>query len=325
MLVLQHIRASRGIFHIIFMQEKTIAVVGLGYVGLPLALLAERKGYFVLGIDIDMKKIETLEGGVSPFLDEEVSRHLKEAKHIQFTSDFSAISKAEVVVICVPTPVYENHMPNLEPVIGSSEGIAKYLKKGQLIILESTVNPGVSETVVLPILEKASGLKAGVDFSLAHCPERINPGDKKWNVENINRVVGCTDETGLERTAKFYESIITGSVKRMSTIKAAEAVKVVENSFRDINIAFVNELSRSFTRLGIDVVEVIDGAATKPFAFMAHYPGTVFLLIRTILLNMQRRMALIMIFLFSHVVSITTCPSSPRRDFKMHSICIRKP
>jgi nucleotide sugar dehydrogenase len=139
--------------------------------------------------------------------------------------------------------------------------------------LESTVNPGVSESIVLPVLEKKSGLTGGKDFSLAHCPERINPGDPKWHVENINRVVGSLDATGLTKAVKFYESILTGSVMRMGSLKEAEAVKVVENSFRDINIAFVNELARSFTKLGIDVVRVIDGAATKPFAFMAHYPG----------------------------------------------------
>lgn len=253
--------------------NKTIAVVGLGYVGLPLALLAERKGFSVRGIDIDTKKIEKLQEGVVPFLDSEVEQHLIKAKNISFSADFSSVADSSIVIICVPTPVHENHIPDLGPVIGATEGIAAHLQKGQLVILESTVNPGVCENVVLPILEKKSGLRAGVDFYLAHCPERINPGDKKWNVENINRVVGATDAEGLRRAALFYESITTGAIKQMSTIKAAEAVKVVENSFRDINIAFVNELARSFTKLGIDVVEVIDGAATKPFAFMAHYPG----------------------------------------------------
>lgn len=253
--------------------NKTIAVVGLGYVGLPLALLAERKGFSVRGIDIDTKKIEKLQEGVVPFLDSEVEQHLIKAKNISFSADFSSVADSSIVIICVPTPVHENHIPDLGPVIGATEGVAAHLQKGQLVILESTVNPGVCENIVLPILEKKSGLRAGVDFYLAHCPERINPGDKKWNVENINRVVGATDAEGLRRAALFYESITTGAIKQMSTIKAAEAVKVVENSFRDINIAFVNELARSFTKLGIDVVEVIDGAATKPFAFMAHYPG----------------------------------------------------
>lgn len=255
------------------MKMQKVTVVGLGYVGLPLALLVERKGFSVTGVDIDTAKIALLQKRESPFLEAEIDKYLPLAENLSFASDFSSVAEAEIVIICVPTPVHNNHTPNLEPVIGATKGIAQYLKKGQLIILESTVNPGVSEAIVLPILEAASGLKVGVDISLAHCPERINPGDPKWNVENINRVVGCSDVAGLARAAEFYESIITGSVKQMSTLKAAEAVKVVENSFRDINIAFVNELAMSFTKLGIDVVEVIDGAATKPFAFMAHYPG----------------------------------------------------
>ncbi len=255
------------------MNIKNVTIIGLGYVGLPLALLVERKGFVVTGVDIDTKKIDLLNNRTSPFFEPEIEKYLPTAANITFSSDFDSVATADVVIICVPTPVYDNHTPNLEPVIGATKAIATFLKPGQLIILESTVNPGVSEAVVLPILESASGLKAGVDFSLAHCPERINPGDSKWNVENINRVVGCTDALGLERAVDFYTSIITGSVKAMSTLKAAEAVKVVENSFRDINIAFVNELAMSFTKLGIDVVEVIDGAATKPFAFMAHYPG----------------------------------------------------
>lgn len=252
---------------------QNITIVGLGYVGLPLALLIERKGFAVTGVDIDTKKIEMLQNRQSPFLEAEIEKYLPDAKNITFATDFSSVSNADIVIICVPTPVYGNHLPNLEPVIGATKGVAQFLKPGQLIILESTVNPGVSENIVLPILEEMSGLKVGVDISLAHCPERINPGDSKWNVENIHRVVGCSDTEGLNRAAAFYESIITGTVKKMSTLKAAEAVKVVENSFRDINIAFVNELAMSFTKLGIDVVEVIDGAATKPFAFMAHYPG----------------------------------------------------
>lgn len=250
-----------------------IAVIGLGYVGLPLALLAERKGFSVIGIDIDDKKINLLNSKTPPFLEENLEHYLQTATNITFTSDFSKVADASIVVICVPTPVYENHMPNLEPVIGATKGIAPYLKKGQLVILESTVNPGVSESAVLPILEEESGLKGGQDFYLAHCPERINPGDKKWNVENINRVVGSLEGVGLEKASAFYEAILTGTVMKMGSLKEAEAVKVVENSFRDINIAFVNELARSFTRLGIDAVHVIDGAATKPFAFMAHYPG----------------------------------------------------
>ena len=217
-------------------------------------------------------KIVSLQSRKAPFLDEAVSLSL-ETSTVQFSTDFSIVKDAEIVIICVPTPVYENHMPNLAIVESATRKVAENLQKGQLIILESTVNPDVTEHVVLPILEKVSGLKGGEDFYLAHAPERINPGDIKWNVENINRVVGSLEAVGLEKAVAFYESILTGTVKRMNSLKEAEAVKVVENSFRDINIAFVNELARSFTMLGIDVVNVIDGAATKPFAFMAHYPG----------------------------------------------------
>lgn len=254
------------------MKKNSVVVIGLGYVGLPLALLANRKGYEVLGVDLDTKKISQLEKKKSPFLDEKIEKQLLESNCI-FSSDFSGLQNYENIIICVPTPVYENHMPNLEPVITASEMVGKNLQKGQLVILESTVNPDVTEFIVLPILEKYSGLKGGKDFYLAHAPERINPGDPKWSVENINRVVGSLESKGLDKAAKFYESILTGSVKRMNSLKEAEAVKVVENSFRDINIAFVNELAQSFNTLGIDVVNVIDGAATKPFAFMAHYPG----------------------------------------------------
>lgn len=255
------------------MQTKgKITVVGLGYVGLPLALLADRKGYAVTGLDVDAQKIAALVKKESPFRDAEISEFLKNST-ISFTTDFSHVRDSEIVIICVPTPVNDNHMPNLEIVENATRAIAEHMQKGQLVILESTVNPEVTEHVVLPILEEVSGMKGGVDFHLSHAPERINPGDVKWNVENINRVIGSLDSVGLEKTAHFYESILTGTVKRMNSIKEAEAVKVVENSFRDINIAFVNELARSFTFLGIDVVNVIDGAATKPFAFMAHYPG----------------------------------------------------
>ncbi len=257
------------------MKNKHIAVVGLGYVGLPLALVSAKKGYKVTGIDTQEKKITMLKSRTSPIPDVHIQKLLQEipADAIEFTSDFNAISDTSIIIICVPTPVYGNHTPNLEPVENASRSVGAYLKKDQLVILESTVNPGVSEEVVIPILEKASGLIAGKDFYIAHCPERINPGDSKWNVENISRVVGSLEEIGLERAYNFYKSIISGEVRKMGSLKEAEAVKIVENSFRDINIAFVNELAMSFSRLGIDVMNVIKGAATKPFGFLSHFPG----------------------------------------------------
>ncbi|MCK5211127.1 nucleotide sugar dehydrogenase [Candidatus Parcubacteria bacterium] len=251
---------------------KNISIIGLGYVGLPLALLADKKGYSVIGIDIDTKKVELVNKKISPFEDKDVARQLKSSK-IEASIDFSRIKDSLIVIICVPTPVDTNHMPNLELVENASRKVGEHLKKGQLVILESTVNPGVSERIVRPILEKTSGLKCGQDFYLAHCPERINPGDAKWNVSNINRVVGALSDTGLKLAVDFYKSIIDGDVKPMKSIREAEAVKMVENSFRDINIAFVNELAIFFSKLGIDVVNVIEGAATKPFSFMPHFPG----------------------------------------------------
>mgnify|MGYP001563776941 CR=1 FL=1 len=251
---------------------KIITVIGLGYVGLPLALLASKRGYNVFGIDLNKEKIDLINKRISPIKDRKISQQLKELK-ITATSDFSCVKNASIIIICVPTPVYENHMPDLRPIEGACKSIVPFLKKGHLVVLESTVNPGVSEEVIIPILEKESGLKCGRDFYLAHCPERINPGDAKWDVENIPRVVGSYDKKGLKMAVDFYSSIISAPIKPMNSLKEAEAVKVVENSFRDINIAFVNELAMSFSCLGIDIVNVIEGASTKPFSFMAHFPG----------------------------------------------------
>jgi len=251
-----------------------ISVVGLGYVGLPLALLAAQKGYAVTGIDCDQSKIKAISSGRSPFVDQQITKQLQK-QPIKASASYDAVSKSEIVIVCVPTPVDQHCMPNLTPVISATTEIAKQLQcgRGQLVIVESTINPGICEEVVLPLLEKESGRKCGHDFYLAHCPERINPGDLKWNVSNIPRVVGGYDKTSLRLAVDFYKNVIDAPIRPMGSLKEAEAVKVVENSFRDINIAFVNELAMSFTHLGIDVVNVIDGAATKPFAFMPHYPG----------------------------------------------------
>jgi UDP-N-acetyl-D-glucosamine dehydrogenase len=249
-----------------------VAVVGLGYVGLPLALLAQRKGHAVTGIDTDQPKIEALAAGRPPFPDADIERQLS-SQTLPATTDFAAVKEASTIIICVPTPVYPDKQPNLEPVVAAATSVGRHLAKGSLVVLESTVNPGVTEAIVIPRLERESGLVAGQDFSVAHCPERINPGDPKWHVGTIPRVVGALDETGLERATAFYRSIIDAEIHPMGSLQEAEAVKVVENSFRDINIAFVNELAISFAKMGIDVVNVIRGAATKPFAFMAHYPG----------------------------------------------------
>ena len=249
-----------------------VAVVGLGYVGLPLALLTDRKGHRVVGIDISEKKIASIRGGISPFFDEQIQKHL-DAKPLSVDTDFARIRESEIVIVCVPTPVHEDHLPDLGPLRGACEAIAPHMQKGTLVVIESTVNPGVCDTVVIPALEEHSGLKAGEDFMVSHCPERVNPGDERWSVENINRVAGSLTPEGLEKTLDFYRSIVIGDVRPMGSLKEAEAVKIVENTFRDVNIAFVNELALSFDKLGIDVVNVIEAAATKPFAFLPHFPS----------------------------------------------------
>jgi nucleotide sugar dehydrogenase len=251
--------------------EKAVSIVGLGYVGLPLAVLCAEKKFSVSAIDIDRKKIELINKGICPLKDKHLEMALSKVK-LQATPDFSRIKDTDIVVVCVPTPVDHKYNPDLRPLKSACEPVQQNLRKDHLVIIESTINPGVCEEVVLPILEK-SGLQCGVDFHLAHCPERIDPGNKSWNVRNIPRVVGSTSKLGLHRALLFYQSIIEAQITPMCSIKEAEATKIVENTFRDINIAFVNELAKSFDKLGIDIMEVIKGASTKPFAFMPHYPG----------------------------------------------------
>ena len=252
--------------------KNKIAIIGLGYVGMPLALLASKKGYVVYGIDTNKERVQSIKDKRSPFLDDDIQKELNKTKLVA-TTNFSVISECKIIIICVPTPIDKDKTPNLGLVESACINISQFIKKGTTIILESTVNPGVCESIVMPILEKGSGLKSDKDFYVAHCPERINPGDKKWNVENINRVIGSLSKKGLKIAKDFYTSIISAEIYLMNNLKEAEAVKIVENSFRDINIAFVNELAMSFSKLGIDVVNVIKGAETKPFSFLAHYPG----------------------------------------------------
>lgn len=251
---------------------KKVTIIGLGYVGLPLALLAADKGYDVTGLDLDQKKIGLINQRKDPIGEPYIQEKLKKTS-LRVTSSPSPIDESDIVIICVPTPVNEDYQPDLRPVRGAVTTAAQHIKKGALLIVESTINPGVSEEVVIPLLEEESGLKVNQDIFVAHCPERINPGDPKWDVTNIPRVVGASNDKGLRLAAQFYESIVAAPIKKMTSLKEAEACKVVENSFRDVNIAFVNELAKSFTKLGINVKNVIEGASTKPFAFMAHYPS----------------------------------------------------
>lgn len=252
--------------------SKKVAVIGLGYVGLPLALLAEKKGFDVVGVEKSQKKLSSLMEGVSVIDDDKAAEQLATSK-ISFTDNYAEIKDCDIVIICVPTPVDKTKNPDLSLVKDAVKNSANNMKKGSLLIVESTINPGVCDEVIIPLIESETDHKIGETLHIAHCPERINPGDKKWHVGNINRVLGASSSTGLEIAYEFYNTLVDGEIKKMATIKEAEAVKVVENSFRDINIAFVNELAMSFNALGINVYNVIDGAATKPFAFMPHYPG----------------------------------------------------
>ncbi len=251
--------------------HQVVAIIGLGYVGLPLAVRSVERGYTVIGLDTDTAKVKLINAGKSPIEDAYLETNLP-LFPFTATTDAKRLSEADIVLICVPTPVDKMYAPDLKPVIAAATLSATHLKPGALVVLESTVNPGVSEEIIRPIFE-AHGHQVGKDVFLAHCPERINPGDPKWNVTNIPRVVGSFDAKGLALALEFYRSIVDGEIRPMKSIREAEAVKIVENSFRDINIAFVNELARSFDVLGIDVKDVIHGAATKPFAFMAHYPS----------------------------------------------------
>lgn len=252
-------------------KKDVVCIIGLGYVGLPLAVQCALKGYEVYGLDNDADKIEKINSGQSPIKEDFLERNLPKVKVVA-TQDPSIIKKSDIVIVCVPTPVNETYFPDLGPVKNATKTIVENIKKGQLVIIESTINPGVCEEVVEPIFAEA-GFAVGKDYEMAHCPERINPGDPKWNVTNIPRVVGSFTQGGLEKAVKFYEDIIDASIMPMKSIREAEAVKIVENSFRDVNIAFVNELAKSFDKLDIDLNDVIKGASTKPFAFMPHFPS----------------------------------------------------
>ncbi|OGF22721.1 hypothetical protein A2Y83_02465 [Candidatus Falkowbacteria bacterium RBG_13_39_14] len=251
--------------------NQKVCVIGLGYVGFPLAVLCSVKGYEVFGYDKDEEKLKQIEKGKNIVGEEYLEEMIPRAK-IKVIRDEREIKNCDISIICVPTPVDEKHFPDLSFVESAAQTVANNLKKKSLVIVESTINPGVCDEIVKPIFKKA-GHTIGKDVFISHCPERINPGDPKWNVTNIPRVVGSFEKVGLQKTLDFYRSIIDAEIMPMETIQEAEAVKIVENSFRDINIAFVNELAKSFSFMGIDVTNVIRGAATKPFAFMPHWPS----------------------------------------------------
>lgn len=254
-------------------QKKKVAVVGMGYVGFPLAIAFAEKGIDVIGFDVNSEKINEYLKGNDP-TNEVGSERLQKIKNIQFTFNEEILKEANYIIVAVPTPVLKNKMPDLKPVESASEIVGRNLQKGSIVIYESTVYPGVTEDICLPILEKTSGLKCGKEFKIGYSPERINPGDKVHRVENIVKITSGMDLESSEKIAQLYETIIQAGVHRAPSIKVAEAAKVIENSQRDINIAFVNELALIFDKMGIDTLEVLEAAGTK-WNFLPFRPGLV--------------------------------------------------
>ena len=254
-------------------KEAVVGVVGLGYVGLPLVKAFLKKGFAVTGFDIDPRKVNLLNQGktyIKHISTTELRQHLS-AKRFAATTDFARLADVDAILICVPTPLDNHRNPDLSFVLNTTETIAKHLRKGQLVVLESTTYPGTTDEVMLPILER-SGLKAGRDFFLAFSPERENPGDPVYTAENTPKVVGGITKDCLALADTLYSQVAARTVP-MSSTRAAESTKLMENIFRCVNIALVNELKMIFDRMGIDVWEVIKAASTKPFGFMPFYPG----------------------------------------------------
>lgn len=252
-------------------KEEKIAVVGLGYVGMPIAVAFAKK-VEVIGFDLNKKKIELYKAGVDPT--NEVGNEIIKKTTVEFTSDETKLKEVKFHIVAVPTPINSDKTPDLTPVQDASTIVGRNLTKGSIVVYESTVYPGVTEDICIPILEKESGLKCGIDFKIGYSPERINPGDKVHTLEKITKIVAGMDKESLEEIAKVYELVIEAGVHKASSIKVAEAAKVVENSQRDINIAFMNELAMVFDRMGIDTNEVVEAMNTKWNA-LRFYPGLV--------------------------------------------------
>lgn len=251
-------------------QEK-LSLVGLGYVGMPIAVAFARK-LDVIGFDLNAEKIALYQSGVDPT--HEVGDEAIRNTAVEFTADPERLREAKFHIVAVPTPVNEDHTPDLSPVEGASRILGKYLTRGSVVVFESTVYPGVTEEICVPILEQESGLKCGADFKIGYSPERINPGDKVHRLETITKIVSGMDEETLDTVAKVYKLVVEAGVYRAESIKVAEAAKVIENSQRDINIAFMNELSIIFHKMGIDTRSVLEAAGTK-WNFLKFYPGLV--------------------------------------------------
>lgn len=254
-------------------RKAKVGVIGLGYVGLPLAVAFAKKGFSVTGIDIDRTKVSRLNRGLSYILDVP-SKDLKAVvgqRRFRATDDYRALSQLDAVIICVPTPLSKTKEPDISYVIEATKKIADFLKKGQLVVLESTTYPGTTEEVMLPLLEKA-GLQAERDFFLAFSPERVDPGNQQYDTISIPKVVGGTGRFSTQAAKALYGSVMQRIVE-VSSAKTAEMVKLLENTFRSVNIGLINEIALMSSRLGVDIWEVIEAAKTKPFGFMPFYPG----------------------------------------------------
>ncbi len=250
----------------------TIAVIGLGYVGLPL-VIEFGKHERTLGFDVSVDKVESCIRGVDPSR-ELPDEEMRTAVHAEYTTDPAKLAEADFIIVAVPTPVDNAHRPDFSPLIGASSSVGKYMKKGVVVIYESTVYPGATEEVCVPVLEKESGLKWGQDFFIGYSPERINPGDREHTLTRVIKVVAGDTPATLDKVAKLYERIVKPGVHRTSSIKAAEASKVIENTQRDLNIALMNELAIIFDKIGIDTLEVLEAAGSK-WNFLNFRPGLV--------------------------------------------------
>ena len=255
----------------ILKKEEKIALVGLGYVGMPIAV-EFAKHCDVIGFYINKEKIDLYKNGIDPT--REVGDEVIKGSTVEWTSDESKLKEAKFIIVAVPTPVNKDTTPDLSPVEGSSEIVGRNLTKGSIVVYESTVYPGVTEETCVPILERESGLKCGIDFKVGYSPERINPGDKVHRLTTIKKIVSGMDEESLDEIANVYSIVVAAGVHRAESIKVAEAAKVIENSQRDINIAFMNELSIIFNKMGIDTQEVLKAAGTK-WNFLNFRPGLV--------------------------------------------------
>lgn len=241
-------------------KKEKLAIIGLGYVGLPIALEFAKK-ISVIGFDINEKRVALMEEGIDP--SNELEKEAFNDCDIKFTTSLDVLKEAKFFIVAVPTPVDEHNVPDLTPVKKASETIGKVLKKGDYVVFESTVYPGCTEEDCLPIIEKLSGLTCGVDFKIGYSPERINPGDKQHTLPNIIKVVSGCDNESLDTIAQVYEIVVKAGVHKASSIKVAEAAKIIENTQRDLNIALMNELSIIFDKMGINTYEVLEAAGTK--------------------------------------------------------------